>query len=135
MFQKRSQKHKRAGTATVELAIALPLLTMLIFGGMEAANSIFLKQGMTVAAYETAKLATTVGFTAAEAEARGQAALVARGFGDASISINPPDAESQPPGTQVTVTVSAPSDLNSISPLVLWGGATSVNATVTMIRN
>jgi len=108
---------------------------MMIFGGMEAANSIFLKQGMTVAAYETAKLATTVGFTSADALARGQAALEARGFGDAEITINPPNVTAAPPGTPIVVSVTAPSDLNAISPLVLWGGSVNVNAQITMIRN
>lgn len=134
-MSKRICKRKRKGGATVELAIAMPLLMMMIFGGMEAANSIFLKQGMTVAAYETAKMATTVGFSAEDALARGQAALNARGFGEAEISIDPPNVTAVDPGTPIVVSVTAPSSLNAISPLVLWGGAVNVNAQITMLRN
>ena len=134
IMSKRNTKRKK-GTATVELAIAIPLLMMMIFGGMEASNSIFLKQGMTVAAYETAKMATTVGFTTEEAIARGQRALDARGFGAAEITVNPPNVTAVPPGTPIVVTDTAPSDLNAISPLVLWAGPVDVNAQITMIRN
>lgn len=125
---------KRKGTATVELAVALPLLLAFIFGGMEAANGIFLKQGLTIAAYETAKMATTVGFTAAEAESRGQQLLDARGFGAAEITIVPANTASLTPGTPVTVTVSGPTDLNALSPVILFSGST-VSAQIVMRRN
>lgn len=101
---------------------------------MEAANGIFLKQGLTIAAYETAKMATTVGFTSEEAVARGQALLDARGFGDATITVTPPNTSSLTPGTPVTVSVSAPTELNAISPVVLFAGA-NVNAQIVMRRN
>lgn len=134
-MSKRICKRKK-GTATAELAIALPILMLMIFGGMEASNSLFLKQGMTVAAYETAKMATTVGFTSDEALARGQVALDARGFGEADITIDPPNVTAVEPGTPIVVTVTAPSDLNAIVPIgVLWGESVQVNAQITMIRN
>ena len=128
------RKKDREGTATLELAVALPILLLLIFGGMEAANGVFLKQGMTVAAYETAKMATTVGYTSSEALARGQAILDARGFGAANISIAPPDVTAIPSGSYVTVTVSGTADINAISPAVLLGGAT-VSTQIVMRRN
>lgn len=127
-------RKNRRGTATVELAVALPLLLAFIFGGMEAANGIFLKQGLTIAAYETAKMATTVGFTSEEAVARGQALLDARGFGAATIDVVPPNTTALTPGTPVTVTITAPTSLNAISPVVLFSGST-VSAQIVMRRN
>lgn len=129
-----NKRRNRNGTATVELAVALPILLLFIFGGIEASNSIFLKQNFTIAAYETAKLATTVGFTTDEALARGQGVLDSRGFGDAVITIDPPNTASLPPGTPVTVTVTGPTSLNAISPVMLFAGS-SVNASIVMRRN
>lgn len=126
---------KRRGTATVELAICLPLLVMLIFGGMEAANGIFLKQALTSAAYESAKMASTVGYTHIEAEARALEVLTSRGLQNAQIEIDPPITASTPLGTPITVTVSAPADLNAISPMVIHTSETSVKARVVMVRN
>lgn len=127
-------RNDRKGTATVELAVALPILLAFIFGGMEVSNGIFLKQGLTIAAYETAKMATTVGFTSNEALTRGQQLLTARGFSDATITITPPNTSSLAPGTPVTVSVSAPADSNAISPVVLFSGST-VNTQIVMRRN
>ena len=131
-----SKLRKRKGTATVELAVAMPLLLVFIFGGMEAANGIFLKQAMTISAsaYETAKMASTVGITTQEARNRGQRLLDARGFGAANININPPDTTNLPPGASITVTVSGPSNLNAMSPILLFAGS-EVSAQIVMRKN
>ena len=126
--------NERKGAATIELAVCLPLIVLLIFGGIEAANGIFLKQGLTIAAYETAKMATTVGYTVADAETRGQQVLDARGFTSATIAIDPPTTQLLP-GTPVTVTVTSPASANSISPVFKLGGASTVSASITMNRN
>lgn len=130
----RNTNQKRKGTATAELAVCLPLILLLIFGGIEAANGIFLKQGLTVSAYEAAKMATTVGYTVAEAEARGVQILTARGFDGATIAINPNTTQLFP-GTPVTVTVTAPANLNAISPSISFGAGTTIRASITMNRN
>ena len=124
----------RRGTATIELAIAIPILLTVIFGGLEAANSIFLKQGLTMAAFETAKMATTVGFTSSEAMTRGQSVLDQRGFGDATITVTPENFSTAAPGTPITVSVSAPASSNAISPAVFFSGQT-ITAQIVMIRN
>lgn len=134
MNQTNLRRRKKHGAATAELAVCLPLIVFLILGGMEAANGVFLKQGLTVTAYETAKLATTVGFTTAEAQARGEQILTARGYTGGVITMAPADPASQPPGTQVTVTVTAPAAANSISPIIHYGG-TLVSARIVMNRN
>ena len=129
-----SPKQRRKGSATTELAVCLPLVMLLIFGGIEAANGIFLKQGLTVAAYETAKMATTVGYSVADAQNRGQQILTARGFSGATIAISPNTTQLFP-GTPVTVTVSAPADLNAISPAISLGTDSTIRARITMNRN
>ena len=42
----------RRAVATVELAVCLPVLALLVLGSIEAASFIFLKQTLQVAAYE-----------------------------------------------------------------------------------
>ncbi len=51
----RGVKRKRNGTATVELAVCLPLIVIIAFGSIEATNMIFLEQRLTAAAYEGAQ--------------------------------------------------------------------------------
>lgn len=126
---------RRKATATVELAVCLPLIVLLVFGGIEAANGIFLKQGLTAAAYETAKVATTMGYTSADALARGNQVLTARGFQNAVLDIQPPVSTTPASGTPVVVTATAPTSDNAVSPLVLYGGGNTVVARITMIRN
>ena len=129
-----NRKQARKASATAELAVCLPLIVFLILGGMEASNGVFVKQGLTISAYETAKLATTVGFTPAQAEARGQQILDAREITGGAIDINPPDVTSQAPGTAITVTVTAPAATNAVSP-ILFTGDTLVTARIVMNRN
>ena len=44
----------RRGTALVEFAISLPILFILIFGGIEIANAIFLQQFVSETSYQGA---------------------------------------------------------------------------------
>ena len=60
----------RFGTAAMETAVSLPLLVILVFGAIEMANAVFLKQSMNLAAYEAAKVVTRPGTNAALATTR-----------------------------------------------------------------
>lgn len=124
----------RRATATVELAICLPVMLILTFGAIEASNGIYLKQIVTQASYEGARVATTVGATQADAEAFAQQVLDARDIQGATIDIQPKINSTTPSGTEVTVTVTAPSNANAIAPLWYFNGR-NVVAQVVMVRN
>ncbi|MGI9456340.1 MAG: TadE/TadG family type IV pilus assembly protein [Aeoliella sp.] len=110
-------KHRhseRAGTATVELAVCLPVLALLVFGSIQACDLIYLKHSVTAAAYEGTLEISKSGSSNANVEARIQQVLDARGITDTTYNILPAGTviEQTPPGTTITITVQADSNPN-----------------------
>lgn len=123
----------RRGVAAVEAAVALPVLVALVFGSIELANGIFLKQTLTVAAYEGARAVTRPGATSAEAKAAIDEILRARGVTEYEVVITPEATVATPRQTPVTVRVVAPAGGNLLPPLRLLSGV-SIEKTVCMVR-
>jgi hypothetical protein len=118
-FQKPGSKRqtiRRRGLATVELAVCLPVLVILVFGSIEASSFIFLKQSLNAAAYEGIREAVRVGSGNSNAENRVNNILNSRGV--TNFSINFPGGETSrfERGEEVVIEVSAPTTTNS--PLV-----------------
>lgn len=111
----------------------LPLLFVLVFGSIELANGIFLRQSLTVAAYEGARSATKPGGTSVHAEQRIRDVLESRGLDGETIAITPAVTGETARGTMVTVTVSIPGALHAMSPLRLLQDRT-VRHSVVMVR-
>ena len=105
----------RRATATVETALVLPVLISLVFGAIEAAHGIHLRQLLGGVAYDVARIATTDGGSEAAARVRGLEMLAGAEIKDAVITVSPSPAESVARGSDVTVTVSAPLSSNSIT--------------------
>lgn len=101
-------KARRKGAATVEFAICLPLILLLVFGSIEATDAIFLQQALTTAAYEGVRNATTSMGTSATAQTAANAVLTARGVTGATVTVSPAVTPATISGTNVTVTVTAP---------------------------
>ena len=55
------KKKNNRGTATTELAVCMPVLTLIIFSSIEACNLIHIKQVVAAAAYEGALVASKRG--------------------------------------------------------------------------
>lgn len=123
----------RRGTAAVEFAVCLPLIVTLVFASIEAANSVYLKQTLTTAAYEGAREASRTGGLHNDAVAAAQAVLDAKGVSGYTISITPTVSLATASGTQVTVTVTAPASANAIGPQFFYQSAT-LDAVVDMVR-
>jgi len=111
-----SSVHRR-GLAVVEVAMLLPLLVLLIFGAIELANAVFLKQSLTVAAYEGGRAISRAGATEAQAEARVEEILEVRRVSEYQLSFSPEVTASTPRGTTLQITVSAPASAFSTGPL------------------
>lgn len=97
----------RSAIATVELAICLPLLSLVVFGSIQATNLIFLQHAATAAVYEgTLEMAKT-NATNASVQARIQQVLDAREVTNSTIKISPAGADIAQiaPGTVLTLEV------------------------------
>ncbi len=71
---------------------------------------------MTITAFETAQIASSVGGTEAEAKLRGNELLTTFNIQDATIDIQPSIDSTIARGTPMRVEITAPSKANSIGP-------------------
>jgi len=129
----RREKNERCGTATVEMAVCLPVLVLLVFGGVEAAHFIQLKQNLTICAYEAAKKATRDDASMQDAIDRFNEIAVAKGITGASISFSPTFDTTTASGTEIAVQVTAPAESNYKMPVDYFQNR-NLSAEVTMVR-
>ncbi len=103
------RRRKRSAVATVELAICLPVLSLIVFGSIQATNLIFLQHATTAAVYEGTLEMAKANASNTSVEARIQQVLNARQVVDSTITIKPTGTEISriPPGTHVTLEVTA----------------------------
>jgi Flp pilus assembly protein TadG len=107
----------RAGTAAVEFAVCLPLIVMLVLGSIEMCSMIHLKHTLRITAYETARLSARPLSVLEQTQAHGQSLLAAQQVQSGQVVVA---TEAVPEGTLVSVTVTAPTDVNKIIPTSLF---------------
>lgn len=123
---------RRKGVAAVEAAVCLPILVLLTLAVLESCDAIFIKQGLTVSAFEGARVAILPGAKPENVEAQIRKILLERRINGGTITINPPNFDKLPPRSHVTVSVEAPAALNN----VIQGGffsASTLRGTATMM--
>lgn len=108
-----NQSRGRRGVATVELAVCLPVIVLLVFGAIEASSFIFLKQSLNVAAYEGIREAVRVGSNGSNGENRAINILDARSVNDFSVAFPGGEPSGINRGEPVAIEVSAPTNTNS----------------------
>jgi len=113
---------QRRGTATVELAVCLPVMVILVLGAIECTTMIFVEQSLHVVGYETARSAILPTATNSEVQLRLNEVIAERKLNGASVQISPSDIEVLDPGTHITVTVTAPAADNAVFPLKFFSG-------------
>ena len=103
------QRTVRRGAAVAELAVCLPLLTLIVFGSIQACNLIYLKHGVITAAYEGTLELAKRSASSSSIITRAQQVIDARGIASSRIRLLPAstDISASPPGTPVTVEVTA----------------------------
>ena len=107
------RREAQKGAALVELAVCLPVIILIVFGAIESASMIFLKQTLVQTAYESIKVAAKNGATNAQANAAGQQVLAGRNLDGVQIRFEPSDIESVNRGALLRVFVDAPTGSNS----------------------
>ena len=112
----KKNRSLRRGVATVEFAVCLPVIVLVVLGSIEAASMLFLRQAMIQSAYEGAKVAILRNAENADAISAAQAVIQGRQLDGVSISFDPPNIADAIPGDTIRVTASAPGDANSFIP-------------------
>ncbi|HIE99365.1 MAG TPA: pilus assembly protein [Planctomycetes bacterium] len=109
----RSRRARR-GTAATELAVCLPIVLVLIVGTIEACSMVYLKQSLSVAAYEGVRVSVSPNGDATAVTTAANRILTARNVISPTITVSPANFANQPAGTWVSVHVTAPANANSI---------------------
>ena len=127
-----SRKENRDGIATSELAICLPILILLTLAVLETCTVIFLKETITISAYEGARVGIRKQGTDAQVASKVQTFLESRGiiFESDFVEISDPGFDQASDLQNITVTVNVPCDGNTYSGWIFSGRF--ISASVTM---
>jgi hypothetical protein len=123
---------KSRGVAAAELAVCLPVVVLIVIATIEACSALFLKQSLTVAAYEGARTTLSDRMTPGSVEAACNQVLNDRKVDGATITTKPTNLASLQPGDFFDITISAPCDKNSVVPTTFYRGRT-LQATASMM--
>jgi Flp pilus assembly protein TadG len=110
------------------------VLVILVLATIEASNMIFLKQALTHAAYEAARVASHHSTKNPEPGVFATDILTARNIEQATFAMTPSDIEGLTRGNNIVVTVTAPSDANSLVPFTQFGSQT-LSVSMTSVKN
>ena len=102
--------------------MCLPLITLLMLGTIDACSMIFLKQSLTIAAYEGGRTALVPGTDAIQIEADCLRLVADRNISDAQVSIDPKQPDTAKAGDYISVAVSASCASNSLIPSLFYKG-------------
>ena len=128
-----SNRQDRRGVAVVELAVCMPVLVLITMIAIQASDLLFLKQTLHISAYESMRVAIRNDATTSDAKAAGDNILNLRNVNAGRIIFTPLDVSSAARGETISVTVTAPSDANSVLPYWLYQGKL-VRATASMVK-
>lgn len=117
----------------VELAVCLPLLTLLVLATIECCAMIFLQQSLTVAAYEGARVALAPEADTKNVEYQVELILADRDVRDATVSVAPRNVRGAAAGAWVRVMATAPFSENCLVGGWLFGDKT-LTASATMMK-
>ena len=112
----------RRGAAIVETVVALPLLLMVLFGGLEFAWAFTKKVEVTNAARVGARAASMAGSDSSQVYSAVEDQMTAAGFppGAWNVQIDPADPAGVVAGTPLTITVQADYQSVSLGALAAW---------------
>lgn len=124
---------KRRGVAAAELAVCLPVIVLIVLSTIEACTMVFLKQTLSIAAYEGARVALAQNGTPASARQAAERVLTERRVKGGSVSVTPANFTALEPGQYFTVTATAPASGNSVIPIRFYRGR-NLSGSATMMK-
>lgn len=112
----RQRRHRpRRAMAVTELAVCLPVVTLIIFSSIEACSMIFLQQSLDVACYEASRVALVPKAQNANVKYQAELILTSRGVNGSQVSVTPADIQGAPQSSWIKVTATAPFRGNSLA--------------------
>ncbi len=133
LFSKRNNRTNRAGVAAAEFAVCLPVIVLIVLSTVEACTMIFLKQSLSIAAYEGARAGLAQSATNTTIVNVATQVLTERNVKGGTVTLNPTNLTSIAPGNYYTVTVNAPAARNAIVPIHFYRGRT-LSGTASMMK-
>jgi Flp pilus assembly protein TadG len=127
------RRASRQGVAAAELAVCLPVIVLIVLATIEACTMVFLKQSLSIAAYEGARAALMQNATNATVQNAANQVLTQRRVNGGTITLRPGNLLAVVPGEYMTVTCSAPASRNSIIPIRFYRGRT-LTGSATMMK-
>lgn len=132
LSKKRSRVQLRQGTAATEAAILLPVFVLTVFASIEFANALYLKQSLTLAAYEATTVLEEKTGTTTKAEDRCEEILASRDVHAFEMDVSP-DPDDLDPGDVFTITVASPASAYRFGPSFFLRFST-IRASVSSVR-
>jgi len=130
---RRSGQIARRGLATVELALCLPFMLLIVFGSIEACTMIFVQEALQTATYEGARAAIkSTGTTTGAIQIAG-AMLTNQNVAGGSVTCSPANVSTVSSGSPITVTATAPCNSNLYCFGWFFKGRT-LTASTTMVK-
>ncbi len=129
-----SLAYRSRGAAAVECAFCIPLVVLLMFGTLSVCSDMYLKQTLTIAAFEGARTGVRRHGNRDGVEAAAQNVLDARGVVQAEIMIEPSDFSNLEALDEIEVTVVVPAKANAFYWWGVLGLDRQVSAKVVMAR-
>ena len=138
MNLKRSKYRNRKGGAVVETALCLPLILLILGATVELTTTIYLKESLTIAAFEGARVAVSRGGTNTKVLERVSAVLDERhismkGYPLSSSILITPDAGSAEMMEPIAIQVIGPTAGNTVSPFRLMRFITPPDMSATVV--
>ena len=129
----KQRRPRRKGVAAAEFAVCLPVIVLLVLAMIESCTMIFLKQSLTIAAYEGVHTALENNANDADVLRVSQQILTERRVKGGTTEVRPGSVSSVPVGEYITVTVSAPAEQNTMFPGSFFNGRT-LTGSATMMK-
>jgi Flp pilus assembly protein TadG len=124
----KNRRITRRGVAAAEFAVCLPVIVLIVLATIEACTMVFLKQSLSIAAYEGARAALSQNATNADVQRVAQQVLTERGVDGGTVTLQPANLTTVAPGEYLTIRVTAPAAGNAVIPVRFYRGRTLTGA-------